>query len=324
MPYNTDIERFMEPLRKAMKKVLVVQYSQTGQLTDIVTSILSPLTSDKSIHIDTLTLQPRPAYPFPWTTQRFCDVFPESVEGVPCGLAPLDIDPEARYDLIVLAYTVWYLSPSLPVQAFLRSPEAAKLFPDTPVVTVIGCRNMWLLAQDRVKQRLQELDAHLVGNIVLGDRAGNLVGVATIAYWMLTGRKERLLHLFPRPGVDDTDIRQASRFGIILRKALQADVTALDQEVLNAVGAVRVEPAYIIFEHRIMKIFRIWARFIRKKGGPGAPDRQRRVLAFFFYLLTAIAVLAPLASLAAKATLRLRKARIEKAVAYYRSNRYEP
>lgn len=307
-----------------MKKVLVVHYSQTGQLKDIVAAILGPLSSDKSLQIDTLGLQPQPAYPFPWTTQQFCDVFPESVAGEPCALAPLDLDPEAPYDLIVLAYTVWYLSPSLPVQAFLRSPEAARLFPGTPVVTVIGCRNMWLLAQEQVKQRLQELAAPLVGNIVLGDRAGNLTGVATIAYWMLTGRKDRLLGFFPKPGVDPEDIRQAYRFGIVLRKALEEDITALDQEVLNAVGAVRVEPAYIIFEHRIRRIFRIWARFIRKKGGPGAPDRQRRVRAFFYYLLTAIAILAPLAALGAKVTLRLRKAHIEKAVAYYSSNRYEP
>lgn len=307
-----------------MKKVLVVHYSQTGQLTDIVESILGPLADASRVEITRLALKPKPAYPFPWSTQRFCDVFPEAVEGVPCALEPLDVDPEIRFDLIVLAYTVWYLSPSLPVQAFLRSPEAARLFPGTPVVTVIGCRNMWLLAQEHVKQRLYELDARHVGNIVLGDRAGNLVGVATIANWMLTGRKERLLGIFPKPGVDAEDIRRASRFGIILRKALREDILALDQEALNAVGAVAVAPAYIIFEHRIRRVFRIWARFIREKGGPGAPERQLRVLAFFFYLLAAIAVLAPLATLAAKITLRLRKARIDKAVAYYSSNRYAP
>lgn len=306
-----------------MKKVLVVHYSQTGQLTDIVTSILNPLASAKTFQIDTLSLQPQPDYPFPWSTQAFCDVFPESVEGVPCALATIEIDPEADYDLIILAYTVWYLSPSLPVQAFLGSPEAARLFPDTPVVTVIGCRNMWLLAQERVKGGIRDMGGQLVGNIVLGDRASNLVGVATIAYWMLTGRKERLLHVFPRPGVDDADIRQASRFGIILRKALQDDIRSLDQEVLNAVGAVRVEPAYIIFEKRIMKIFRIWARFIRRKGGPGAPARQRRVRGFFYYLLVAIVVLAPLATLGAKITLQLKKAKVDKAVDYYSHNHLE-
>jgi hypothetical protein len=308
----------------AMTKVLVVHYSQTGQLTDIVDSLLGPLADAPKVAITHLALKPKPSYPFPWTAQRFCDVFPESVEGVPCKLEPLEIDPEARFDLIVLAYTVWYLSPSLPVQAFLRSPEAVRLFPGTPVVTVIGCRNMWLLAQEQVKQRLYELDAHLVGNIVLGDRAGNLTGVVTIAYWMLTGRKDRLLGVFPRPGVDEKDIRQASRFGLILRKALQEDKWDLDQDVLNAVGAVVVEPAYIIFERRIRRIFHIWARFIRKKGGPGAPERQRRVLAFFFYLLAAIVVLAPLATLAAKVTLWFRKPHIDKAVAYYGSNRYAP
>ena len=307
-----------------MKKVLVVHYSQSGQLTDIVASVLGPLASDKTIEITTMALEPQPAYPFPWTTQRFCDVFPESVEGIPCRLAPSDLDPQASFDLIILAYQVWYLAPSLPVQAFLQSPEARRLIKGTPVVTVIGCRNMWLLAQERVKRQINDLGGFIAGNIVLGDRASNLVGVVTIAYWMLTGRKDRFLRLFPRPGVDVTDIRSAYRFGIILRKALQCDIASLDQRVLNAVGAVRVAPAYIIFEHRIQKIFRIWARFIRRKGGPGAPARQRRVRCFFYYLLVAIGILAPLAALGAQAAIRLKKAKIARASAYYASNRIEP
>lgn len=307
-----------------MKKVLVVQYSQSGQLTDIVASILEPLTKVNAARITTITLSPQPAYPFPWSTQEFCDVFPESVAGEPCSLAPLDLPKDQRFDLVILAYQVWYLAPSIPMQSFLQSSAAERLLKGTPVLTVIGCRNMWLLAQERVKRRIHQLGGHLVGNIVLGDRASNLVGVATIAYWMLTGRKDRLWGVFPRPGVDDADIRAASRFGFIIRRALQRDIRSLDQQVLNAVGAVRVEPSYIIFEKRIQKIFTIWSRFIRKKGGPGAPARQRRVSCFFYYLLVAIVVLAPLATVAAKVTLRLRKARIEKAVAYFASNRLEP
>ena len=73
-----------------------------------------------------------------------------------------------------------------------------------------------------------------------------------------------------------------------------------------------------------MKIFRIWARFIRRKGGPGAPARQRRVRGFFYYLLVAIVLLAPVATLGAKVTLRLKKARIEKAIDYFSHNDLEP
>jgi hypothetical protein len=40
-------------------------------------------------------------------------------------------------------------------------------------------------------------------------------------------------------------------------------------------------------------------------------------------LLTAIALLAPLAALGAQLTIRLKKAKIDKAVAYYASNRLE-
>ena len=150
-----------------MKKVLVVQYSQTGQLTDIVTSILEPLVSAKAARITTLTIKPQPEYPFPWSTQSFCDVFPESVEGVPCRLEPIALDAEARFDLIILAYQVWFLSPSLPVTAFLKNPAGQALLKDRPVVTLIACRNMWLQAQEVViplydnpaAARAQQMDA---------------------------------------------------------------------------------------------------------------------------------------------------------------------
>jgi hypothetical protein len=303
-----------------MKKVLVVHYSQTGQLTDIVTSILGPLASDKTFQIDTLTLQPQPDYPFPWSTQTFCDVFPESVEGVPCDLAPIEIDPDADYDLIILAYTVWYLSPSLPVQAFLGSPEAARLFQDTPVVTVIGCRNMWLLAQEKVKRRLKQMGAQIAGNIVLTDRASNLVGVLTIAVWMLTGKKERFLKIFPRPGISNQDIKAAGRFGEVILKAMGGDGFKLAQTDLNARGAVRVDPALLIMEKRVSKIFNIWSEYIRKKGHAGDPRRSRRVRAFMVYLIAAVIVLAPLAALLASVLKIVLKEKIAHEVEYYSQN----
>jgi hypothetical protein len=299
------------------KKVLVVSYSQSGQLTAIVHSVLGPLTEDPGVRITHLRLEPEPAFPFPWTTQLFCDAFPEAFLGIPCDLKPLAAEPGEAFDLIVLAFQVWYLAPATPIWAFLHSPAAAALIKDRPVVTLIGCRNMWLRAQEIVKARIAELGGRLAGNIVLGDRAGNLVGVVTIARWMLTGKKTRWLGIFPPPGVADEDIRAARRFGVVLRKALQQAVFALDQDFLNAIGAVRVVPAFIVFEKRVCKIFGLWSRFIRARGGPGAPGRQRRVRAFFYYLLAAIALLAPLANAAAFVTLRLSRRRVQDSAAYF-------
>jgi hypothetical protein len=296
-------------------KILVLYYSQSGQLKQILDSLLEPLETAEDVSIHFEALNPKPDYPFPWTTDAFCDVFPESFQEIACEMEPLGVDPDQTFDLVILAYTVWYLSPAIPISSFLQSSAASQLLKDRPVVTVVGCRNMWLMAQEKVKKRIMAAGGRLKGNIVLMDRASNLVGVATIAYWMLTGKKERPMGLLPRPGVSDEDIREARRFGPLLREP-----EALEQNELNALGAVRVVPAYIIFERRIEKVFNIWSTFIRQKGGPGDPRRRRRVRMFFYYLLVAIGLIAPLATVAGFLIRRLKKDRIRAAVDYFSKN----
>jgi hypothetical protein len=306
------------------KHILVLSYSQSGQLEEIAASVLEPLQNHPGIEITRARLTPVPAYPFPWDTRRFCDVFPEAFQEIPCRLTPLEIDLEADYDLIVLAYQVWFLAPSIPVSAFLQSEAARRLIAGRPVVTLIGCRNMWLRAQEKVKACIAALGGRLAGNIVLADRSGNLTGVVTIAYWMLTGKKDRFLKIFPRPGVADADIRAARRFGIVLRKALGQEPLALDQAFLNAIGAVSVVPTYMIFEKRISTIFALWSRFIRARGGPGSPARQGRVRFFFYYLLAAILVLAPVAAVLSRVVLALRREKLSQEKAYFESNEWRP
>ncbi len=295
--------------------ILVLYYSQSGQLKQILDSLLEPLETADGVSIHFEALKPKPAYPFPWSTDSFCDVFPESFQEIACEMEPLGVDPDQRFDLVILAYTVWYLSPAVPISSFLQSSAAKQLLKDRTVVTVIGCRNMWLMAQEKVKKRIQEAGGRLKGNIVLMDRAMNLVGVATIAYWMLTGKKERPLKLLPRPGVSDEDIREARRFGPLLR-----DPETLEQDKLNALGAVRVVPSYIIFEQRIEKVFTIWSNFIRQKGGPADPRRRKRVRMFFYYLLVAIGIIAPLATVAGFLIRLLKKEQIAAAVDYFSRN----
>jgi hypothetical protein len=307
-----------------MKKVLVLYYSQTGQLLEIVRSILAAVEKDPACSIVYEELKPEKPYRFPWTAYRFCDAFPEAAAGISCDMQPLSVDPNEDFDLVVLAYTVWYLSPAIPVWSFLQTPAAQQLIGNRPVLTVIGCRNMWLLAQEKVKQRLAVLGGKLTGNIVLTDRAGNLVGVLTIAVWMLTGRKERFLRVFPRPGVSEDDIRGAGRFGSLIHRALGSADVALDQVQLNSYGAVRVDPALLLMEKRVAKVFAVWSAFIRQKGGPGNPGRRRRVRLFMFYLIAAVIVLAPLATLAAALLKSINKKRLAAETDYYSQNALRP
>lgn len=303
-----------------MKKILVVYFSQTGQLTEIVKSVLSPVEKSQDVSLVFEELRPKRKFPFPWTSQQFCDVFPESFQEIPCELEPFNFNPDDDFDLIVLAYTVWYMSPSIPVATFLQSPEAQKVIKNRPVVTIIGCRNMWLLTQEKVKTRIYDMGGRIAGNIVLMDKAMNLVGIATIAYWMFTGKKDRCLKIFPRPGVSEKDIKEAERFGHIILKTLLTEKINLDQSELNKQGATTVVPSYIFFEKRINKIFKIWSNLILKKGGPGNPKRQFRVRLFFYYLLFAIFIFAPIATVVSCIAQIFSRKKIKEAVEYFSQN----
>ena len=188
------------------RKILVVSFSQSGQLDRIVASLLAPLRDQPGVEIVEERLVPAAPFWFPWSTYEFLDVFPEAFRELPCALAPLERAVGERYDLVIVAYQVWYLAPSIPVSSFLQSREAALLLGGTPVLTIVGCRNMWFRAHALVRARLRAVDARPIGHIVLADRAYNLVSVVTILYWMLSGRKDRLLGLFPPPGVSEEDI----------------------------------------------------------------------------------------------------------------------
>ncbi len=305
-----------------MKKILVLYYSQTGQLEDIAHQLLSMVETSGDVSITYEALKPRVPYPFPWTTYEFCDVFAESVSGDTCELMPLKCHMDTDYDLIILGYTVWYLSPSIPVSSFLQSQDAIKLLKNRQVMTIIGCRNMWILAQEKVKHHLKRLNAELCGNIVLGDRAGNLTGVLTIAVWMLTGKKDRFLGLFPKPGISDDDIKASKRFGPTIMKALGGKPIEIDQQELNRMGAVEINPALLIMEKRVAKVFNIWSAFIRKKGRQKDPSRRKRVRAFFVYLIVAIIIIAPAASLVAKLLKKIRKDALNDEIKYYMHNSF--
>lgn len=302
-----------------MKKILIIHYSQTGQLTDIIKSLTAPFKNNQVVSVICEEIKPKPAFPFPWTATQFCDVFPESVEGIPCEIEPVHFDPNEDYDLIILAYQVWFLAPSLPITAFLESREA-KVMKGRPVLTIIGCRNMWLLAHETVKQKIIQSGGRLFGNIVLADRTSNLLGVLTIAIWMLSGKKKLFFKFLPAAGISDQDIHGASKFGDLLMDALKRNDPGPIQETLNKHGAVTVVPQYILFEKRILRIFKVWSKFILRKGQRGNPARKFRVRLFLCYLFGAIAVIAPVSSILSMLAIRLKKDEIKNAVNYFLKN----
>jgi len=280
-----------------MKKILIIYYSQTGQLKEIVDSVTGPLKNDCQLFFE--ELKPVPAYPFPWNGMPFFQVFPESVKELPCQLEYFKNDPDEDYDLVILAYQVWYLSPSIPLTSFLQSETSKKIFKGRPVITIIGVRNMWIMAQERVKSRINELGGRLVGNIVLVDPAPNLVSVLTIVRWMMNGKRTPFRWLgknFPPAGVPEKDIERASSFGNIIKESLTAGNYDHLQEMLVKAGAVKVDPVLMNIEKRGKMMFGVWAKMILKKGAYNDPARERRLKAFKYYLFNVIYLISPLVS----------------------------
>lgn len=274
-----------------MKEILVIYYSQTGQLFDIVSNIVSTV-KDENVNISYHEIVPKKKFPFPWEKAEFFNAFPETFLQIPVALENV---PQAilqkKYDLIILGYTVWYLTPSIPVNSFLKSSEAKILLAETPVITVSASRNMWIMAQEKVKKLLLINRAKLVGNIALVDRNLNHVSVITIVHWLMGGKKTRLFGIFPKPGVSDKDIREASKFGLPIKNALlKNDFSGLQNSLLK-LGAVRVDPSLIATDIRGNVVFTKWANFLIKKEG----NKRRKWLVFFkYYLLFAIWLIAPI------------------------------
>src|SRR5580692_10474557 len=95
------------------KKVLAIYYSQSGQLAEIMDHFTAPLV-DAGHDVEMVSVKPVTAYPFPWTTEQFYSVMPDCVLGVAGELAPFSLK-QRSYDLIILGYQTWFLSPSIPV-----------------------------------------------------------------------------------------------------------------------------------------------------------------------------------------------------------------
>lgn len=297
-----------------MKNVLVVYYTQSGQLKEIVDSITKPMFNDEELNVSFLKIEMQNDYPFPWNKVDFFDVFPESFLQEPAPIKEIDNQiAEQNYDLVILAYQVWYLSPSIPTVSFLKNEQAKKFLNNTPVVTVIGCRNMWIMAQEKMKILLRETNAKLVGNIALVDRHINHVSVITIVQWMFTGKKEKYLGIFPKPGVSAQEIKEASKFGEIISNELKQSTLDNLQTKLLAKNAIEIRPFLITMDKKANKMFKKWASLIK-----GSKNRPFLLKLFNIYLLVAIWIISPIVYILHLLTYPLIFAKIKREAKYYK------
>jgi len=269
------------------KKILVIYYTQSGQLEDILNNFTAPL-EETGNTVEKVRVHVAKDYPFPWNGKDFFAVMPDCVLSVPTELKPFQLK-ETKYDLIILGYQAWFLSPSIPVNSILNDPSVKAVLKDTPVITITGARNMWISAMERIKKILKNSRAKLVGSISLFDRHHNFISFITIFYWMFKGKKGRWLGIFPTPGVSAADIAGTAAFGKTVQKYFLAQNWDGLQDELKAQKAIEVKYNLMFIESKASKIFAIWANIIAKKK-----KKTAWLVAFKYYLLIALFIAAPI------------------------------
>lgn len=274
-----------------MKRVLLICHSQTGQLRQCADALLSSLRASGEVELDVYDPKPVTPYPWPWPVGEFLDVMPESVLEVPPPMQPMALKHE-KYDLVVLAWQVWYLAPSLPVTAFLQS-DAAKVLKDTPVVALCACRNMWHGGWIKLKARLDALGARVIDHVVLVDQGPAWATFVTTPRWVWTGKKNAF-GPFPEAGVSEKDIAALAPLGQRLLSAVKEN--RLQTSVLKGASPapLTVVRKYVLPEFIAGHIFRFWARLIRGAGNLSKGLRFPVELLFLAWLWSAVLVVLPL------------------------------
>lgn len=287
--------RVSQPNGCLLKRVLVVNYSQTGQLSDITERVIAPLrAAGHDVHLETLV--PETPFPFPWPIVDFFDAFPECVQLDAPPLHPLGISADTPFDLVILTYQVWYLSPALPMTAFLQSAEGRQLICGKPVITLVACRNMWLSAQETMKRLIAAAGGRLIDHVAFTDQGHPLATFITTPRWVWTGKKDSFLGL-PPAGVSPEEIRQAGRFGRALADALNNDLELSGQPMLTGLRAATVNPRLAISERAGRRAFGAWSKLVRLFGKRGEWRRRPVLLLFVAYLITLIVTVVPISLL---------------------------
>ncbi len=290
------------PEPPARKRVLVLAYSQTGQLSAITASILAPLLAEARIAVQVETIRPRRPFPFPWSLFRFLDAFPESAHLAPGEIEAPQFEADASFDLVILPWQVWFLAPSQPVTAFLQHPAARRVLAGKPVVSVIACRNMWMMALEKMKTLLDECGARLIDNVVLTDRAPTFVTLLSTPMWMFTGRRDAIPGL-PPAGIAATEIERCSRFGRALRDALLDGRERGQAPLLSGLRAVEADPRLLTSERAGTRSFQVWGTLLRAAGKPGSALRPPLLILYLLFLILMILTVLPI-SLTVQALIR--------------------
>jgi hypothetical protein len=269
-------------------RAVVYLYSQTGQLREVADAWTAPLVA-RGWDVRWVDVEPLVTFPFPWPIRRFFGLFPAAVD--PGALVELaepaggfDTEPE---ELVILAYQVWYLAPSLPIRSLVKThPESVR---NREVVSLIACRNMWYSAAIEMAGLLQSAGARSVRVVAATDTRRQSTSLVTTLHWLLTGSREPFLW-FGRAGVGDAELARVASAGRCVAESGQCPQSAAP-----------VVPSLAAADLLAGTVFRRWGVTVRSVSRIGALARAASLAIFALGLGIGIVVGMPLIRCAALA-----------------------
>nr|QEO74397.1 hypothetical protein [uncultured bacterium] len=273
-----------------MKRLLLLYYSQSGDVARIAEEFALPFRDLPDVEVIVRQIEPVPPYPFPWgTLTRLLSVFPECQRGGGASIRPLGLDPGEKFDLVILAYQVWHLAPSLPIQGFFKSADA-QLLRGARVITLCVCRNMWHSGSETMKRMLREAGALHLDNVVVSHQGPPFATFVSVPRLLLYGKRDGLWGIFPPAEVSRQDIERVQRLGQAASEKLRQREDWPCHSLLTGVGAVRVKRRYVIPELFGWYTYRFCADGVLLATRYGPLARRLAIYVFVAMLLSMIFV----------------------------------
>ncbi len=265
------------------RRAVVYLYTQTGQLREVAEAFTAPMEA-AGWRIRWVEVQPRVAFAFPWSVRQFFGVFPRAVD--PDALVELAEPPDGfgaeqdEQEVVLLAYQVWYLSPSLPIRSLVaRHP---RVFRNRRVITLIACRNMWYSAAIEVAGLLRSAGARSVEVVAATDTRQQAASLVTTLRWLLTGKREPFLW-FGRAGVGDAELARVTAIG-----------RSIAEDENCPVDAAPIVPTLAAADLFAGRLFRKWGGTVRSAERLGAAAHAASLVMFVVGLAIGIVAGLPL------------------------------
>jgi len=250
-----------------MKNLLVIYYSQTGQLKEIISNFVKPW--NVSYNIDFVEIK-SDAFSFPMRYKQFFDVFPETVLKLPSEIH-YTIN-EKDYDCIILGFQPWFLHTSIPFNSFMQTDDFKKLVRNKPVILVVDSRNTWRNSLNEVIVETEKNAGNIKGMFAFRDTSKNRAGLFPLLHWLLTGKKESSFKALQGGGILQEVIDSADIYGT---KALAA-LDDTDRTYI-VIPHINEEFTSIKYEQWAIEKYLKWAKFISKNN-----FKYRRFKLFLF------------------------------------------